>query len=129
MKGEYTMKIQFRDITECLLKARVSKIEKKEGIYGPYVRFIFTVIEGDWLGYKFSATVSLLPLRQGNLYKWISNMLGETPEDDFVLDGLLDKICWIGLSLRNTGYCYVSKVYPAKDETSTQYNPFASLTK
>lgn len=106
------MKIQFKNITDCLLKARVSDIEKKEGVYGPYVKFIFTVLEGDWLHYKFSATASFLPLRQGKLFKWITDILGETPDNDFCLDELLGRQCLIGLSLRNHGYCYVKQIYP-----------------
>lgn len=89
-------------------KARLSEIREGHGLYGPYLRLIFTVTEGEFKYYKFSGIVRPTLIRQGRFYKWVTNILGHEP-DDLSTDDLIGKTCMIYLSRKNEFY-YVKDV-------------------
>ena len=99
------MNIIFKDIPNGFFKARVSEIKQKYGTYGEYLCFIFTIIdEGELANYKFSGSVKPTPLRQSKFYRWVTNILGQLPEDTISTDSLIGKECRVYISKQNKYY-------------------------
>jgi len=99
------MEVIFKDIPGGFFKARVSEIREETGTYGYYLRLIFTIIdEGELSHYKFSGLVKPIFLRQSKFYRWVTNILGEAPENKFCTEGMIGKECLIYLSKGNNYY-------------------------
>jgi len=92
------MKIRFKDIETNFFKARLSEIKEGSGAYGPYLRLIFTIIQGELIHYKFSGFIKPSPVRQGKFYRWVTNIMGEEPPLEFCIEDMIGKECIISLS-------------------------------
>lgn len=102
------MKVKFLDIQEGAFRAKVSEIKKGDGIYGPYLRIVFTITEKGYLNhYKFAGIVKLIPLKQSKFFRWVTNILGEPPHDSFSVNELLGKECIIAIAKKNTYYSVI----------------------
>ena len=100
------MQILFKDIPSGFLRAKVSEIKEKEGIYGPYLRIIFSIIEeGELAHYRFSGCVKPNPLKISKFYRWVTNILGKEPGATFSTHDMIGKECMVSLSKQNTYYC------------------------
>ena len=97
------MRLRFKDI-QGPHKARLSEIREGNGIYGPYLRLIFTVIDGELKGYRFSGFVRPSSVRCGKFYKWVTNILGCEPDDELSTDDIVGKGCKIQLSKHKDFY-------------------------
>ena len=99
------MQVIFKDISKGLYKAKVSEIKEGKGIYGPYLRFIFTIIEkGELAHYKFSGIVKPIPLKQSKFYKWVTNIIGQQPENTFHIEDMIGRECLVYLAKQNDYY-------------------------
>ena len=99
------MEVLFKDISKGLFKARVSEIKEGNGIYGPYLRFIFTIIEkGELVHYRFSGIVKPISLKQSKFFRWVTNILGHQPEDTFHTEDMIGKECLVYLAKQNDYY-------------------------
>lgn len=92
------MKIRFKDIEADFFRARLSEIKEGSGAYGPYLRLIFTIIQGELKHYRFSGIVKPSLIRQGKFYRWATNILGEEPAVEFCTEDMIGKECIISLS-------------------------------
>lgn len=92
------MKFTFKDIQEGTYQAKVSGIKQEKGPFGPFLRLTFTIVAGELKNYKFSGFVKPTDLKQSKFYKWITQILGEHPTDDFDTNDLLDQHCLVSLS-------------------------------
>ena len=99
------MHVIFKDISKGLYKARVSEIKEGKGLYGPYLRFIFTITEqGELAHYKFSGIVKPIPLKQSKFYKWVINIIGQQPGESFRTEDMIGKECVVYLAKQNDYY-------------------------
>lgn len=102
------MEFIFKDIKEGFFKAKISQVKQENGLYGPYLRLIFTITEkGDLLHCRFSGIVKPSTLKQGKFYKWISNILGHQPKQKFCTQDLIDKECLVYLAKHNNFYSVI----------------------
>jgi len=103
--GGAIMKILFKDISKGLFNAKVSEIKEGNGTYGPYLRFIFTIIEeGELAHYRFSGIVKPIPLKQSKFYRWVSTILGQPSNDAVCIEEMIGKECKVYLSKHNDYY-------------------------
>ena len=100
------MRLRFKDI-QGPHKARLSEIREADGIYGPYLRLIFTVMDGELKGYRFSGFVKPSSVRCGRFYRWVTNILGREPDDELSTDDIVGKGCKIHLSKQKDFYSVV----------------------
>jgi len=99
------MEIIFKDIPVGFIKAKVAEIKKQNGPYGEYLRIIFTIVQkGELTYYRFSGFVKPTPLKQSKFYRWIKNILGKDPDDEFSMEKLIGKECMIYLSKQDNYY-------------------------
>ncbi len=98
------MKFTFKDIQEGTYTARVSEIKNNEGPFGPFLRLIFTIVDGELKNYRFSGIVKPTDLKQSKFYKWVTNILGERPDDCFDTKDLIGKHCRVMLSKSKNFY-------------------------
>lgn len=99
------MEFTFKDIPEGFFKAKVSQINEEKGAYGTYLRITFTITEtGELNHYKFCGLVKPIPLKQSKFYRWITNILGYSPDHKFSTTDILDKECLIYLAKKNNYY-------------------------
>lgn len=102
------MKVKFLDIQDGFFRAKVSEIKEGNGVYGPYLRIVFTIIEkGNLNHYKFAGIVKPIPLKQSKFFRWVTNILGEPPDDPFCLNELLDKECIIFIAKKDKYYSVI----------------------
>ena len=105
------MKVTFRDIENYYYNATVSKIKEDSGHYGAFLRMSFTILDGDLENYNFSGSVKPSPIKKSKFYRWVTNILGKEPPEEFYTEDLIDKLCVITLSRRGRLY-FVSDVFP-----------------
>ena len=98
------MKITFTDIKEGLYRAEVAFIKEGNSRFGPFLRLIFTITEGQLKHYRFSGFVNPSPLKQRKFYRWVTNILGEEPQSEFSTDSLIGKQCLVYLSKGKKDY-------------------------
>ena len=99
------MKILFKDIPNRFIKAQVSEIKEEEGIYGSYLRIIFSILEeGELAHYRFSGFVKPNPLKISKFYRWVTNILGQQPDHNFSTEHMIGKECQIYLTKENNYY-------------------------
>ena len=102
------MKVKFLDIQDGSFRAKVSEIKEGDGIYGPYLRIVFTIIEkGNLNHYRFSGIVKPVPLKQSKFFRWVTNILGEPPDNSFRVNELLGKECMIFVAKRDKYYSVI----------------------
>ena len=101
------MNIDFKDIKEGWYNARVSEIREGAGPHGPFLRIIFTITEGELQHYRFSGFVKPSGLKQSRLYRWITIILGEEPENEFSTEELIGMDCLVFLSRRKDRYTVI----------------------
>lgn len=102
------MEFVFKDIPEGFFKAKVSDVKQEYGVYGPYLRLIFTVIdEGELNHCRFSGIVKPIPLKQGKFYRWITNILGYNPDYKFCTKDIIGKECRIYLAKQKNFYSVI----------------------
>ncbi len=101
------MKIDFRDIKEGWYSAGVSQIMEGTGPHGPFLRIIFTITDGELQRYRFSGFVKPSGLKQSRLYKWITIILGQEPENEFSTEELIGRDCLVYLSKRKDRYAVI----------------------
>lgn len=92
------MQIKFKDIQEGLYEARVSQIKEEIGIYGVYLKLIFTITEGELAYYRFPGLIKPTSIRQSKFYQWVTNIIGREPETEFSIYEMMGKECRICLS-------------------------------
>jgi len=122
------MKFTFKDIDEGTYNAKVFDLIKDEGPFGPFIRLIFTITEGELQNYKFSGFVKPTHLKQSKFYKWISNILGEQPDNDFDINNLIGKHCLVHLTKSGKFYS-VTDVYGKNDGLINAYAVLNSLKR
>ncbi len=102
------MEFVFNDIPEGFFKARVSQIKKENGIFGQYLRITFTIIEEGQLNhYQFSGIVKPILLKQSKFYRWISNILGYSPDQKVSTQDIIGKECVVYVARQNNYYCVI----------------------
>lgn len=102
------MEFIFKDIPEGFFRAKLSEVRQQNGIYGPYLRLIFTIIEeGELNHFRFSGIVKPTPLKQGKFYRWITNILGHQPDHKFSTQDIIGKDCRIYLAKQNNFYSVI----------------------
>ena len=100
------MNILFKDIPNRFIKAQVSEIKEEEGIYGPYLRIIFSILEeGELAHYRFSGFVKPNPLKISKFYRWVTTILGKEPDDTFCTNDMIGRECMVSLSKQDKYYC------------------------
>jgi len=105
------MKFTFKEIKPDFYKAKLVDIKHESSSYGPYLRFIFSIIDGDLKTFKFSAIIKPTPLKHGKFYQWLTNILGKEPASEFSLDDMIGKECLVYLSNnKNKNYFTVTDV-------------------
>jgi len=122
------MKFRFKEIEPDFYRTRLTGIKEESSCYGEYLRFIFTITEGNLRGYSFSGIVKPIPLKQGKFYRWITNILGKEPDPDFSLEDLIGKECVIFLSKGNKDFCSVTDVFisyewASKGKNNVEFSP------
>lgn len=103
--------MKFKDIEPNYYKAKLAHIKEGTGFYGRYIRFIFTIAEGELKGYRFSGFVKPDCFKQSKLYCWVENILGTEPED-FSPETLIGKECLVFLSKKNDRNYAVTNIRP-----------------
>lgn len=91
------MQIKFKDMEEGLYEARLLQIKKQTSLYGEYLKFIFTITEGELINYRFSGAVTPTPIKQSKFYRWTTNILGREPDPCFSTEEMIGKYCRIFL--------------------------------
>lgn len=100
------MKILFKDIPSGFLMAKVVDIKEEEGIYGPYLRIIFSILEeGELIHYRFSGFVKPNPLKINKFYRWVTNILGTEPDATFCTHDMIGRECMVAISKIDKYYC------------------------
>lgn len=99
------MKIIFKDIGDGFHRAIVSEVSERKNTYGVYLWILFTIIEeGELKNYRFSGFVKPIPLRQSRFYRWVKNILGQEPPEEFSIREMIGKECLVYLSGQNNYY-------------------------
>lgn len=98
------MQINFKDIPGGFHKARLSDIKEETNIYGQYLKLIFTISEGELSHYRFSGLIKPTPIKQSKFYRWVTNILGKEPDDQFCTEDMIDKECKVLLAKRKRFY-------------------------
>ncbi len=101
------MKIDFKDIEEGWYNARVSQIREGTGPHGPFLCIVFTITDGELRHYRFSGFVKPSTLKQSRFYRWITNILGEEPQNKFCTEELTGRECLVYLSKRKDRYAVI----------------------
>lgn len=115
------MKFKFKDINPGMYMAKVSSIKEENGPYGMYLRFNFTITQGELKDWSFYGIVQPKPFRQSKFYRWMIIILGKEPADEFSVYELIGKECKIFLQKRTKGnkvYYSVKEVLPVASVTS-----------
>jgi hypothetical protein len=102
------MKLKFKDITPGIYPAKITDVVEEYGPYGLFLRFSFTIINGDLKDWSFYGIVKPNIFKQAKFYRWMTIILDkEPPNDEFVLSQIIGKECSIVLERRIKG----EKVY------------------
>lgn len=105
---------KFKNIHLSSYYAKVAKVNTTDTKFGPCIKITFTVTEGELTDYQFSALVDPIPIKGFKFHRWISNILGYEPDDEFSTDSIIGKDCIIQLSKRNN-YFNVCGVFSIND--------------
>jgi hypothetical protein len=91
------MNIKFKDINPGNYPAKVTTINEEKGPYGEFLRFNFTITDGDLKGWSFYGIVKPNPFKISKFYRWITTIMGEEPGGAFSISSLIGKQCRIFL--------------------------------
>jgi hypothetical protein len=94
------MNIKFKDITPGMYPARISNIQEERGPYGSYLRFNFTITDGELKDWSFYGIVKPHLFKQSKFYRWIISLVGNEPGQDLTIYQLMGKQCRILLEKR-----------------------------
>jgi hypothetical protein len=94
------MNIAFKDITPGMYLAKIIGIKEESGPYGRYLRFRFTITEGELKEWSFHGIVKPTSFKQSKFYRWLMVLLGTEPGQNFSLCRLIGKECRILLQKR-----------------------------
>ena len=102
------MKITFKDIPTGFIKAKVIQVNEKNGKYGSYLQIIFSLMEkGELANYRVAAMIKPTPLKNSKFYRWITNIMAKTPDDDLYTEDLIGKECLINITKQKNYYSVV----------------------
>jgi hypothetical protein len=104
------MKFAFRDIEPDFYRATLVEIHKELGLWGEYLRLVFTITEGELMGVKVSGFLKPTTLKYSKCYHWIRNILGYDPPAYFSDRDLIGKDCLIFISRKNDRFYCVTEV-------------------
>lgn len=105
------MKIKYNYLEPGTYYAKLSKIEEKYGKHGPFLRFIFTIEEGDYENYTVAGSVSASSTRFCKLYEWITILLGYEPDEEIDTNCLIGGRCQINVVKNDNNYYVVSDIF------------------
>ena len=116
------MKLKFKDITLQVLDQSWQLLVEEYGPYGLFLRFNFTITNGDLKDWSFYGIVKPNTFKQAKFYRWMTIILDkEPPNDEFVLSQIIGKECSIALEKRIKGEkVYYSVKELVKANTQTQ---------
>lgn len=97
------MNLKFKDIKPGMYLAKVVTINQDNGPYGEFLRFNFTITEGDLKDWSFYGIVKPNTFKISKFYRWITTIIGGQPEDDFSVKDLIGKQCRIFLQKKVKG--------------------------
>ena len=101
------MRIKFKDIKPGMYSAKITGIKDENGPYGMYLRFNFTIVEGELKDWSFYGIVKPNSFKQSKFYRWMIKLVGNEPEPDFCVAQLMGIECRILLQRR----CKNDKTY------------------
>lgn len=113
------MKFAFRDIEPDFYRARLMEIRREAGCWGEYLRLVFAVTDGQLKGFKFSGFIKPAPLKYGKFYRWVSNIFGGEPPENFSDKDLIGKDCLVFISRKNGGFYSVTEVCMISEHSIT----------
>ena len=85
------MRIKFKDINPGMYPAKISSIKEECGPYGSYLRFNFTITEGELKEWSFYDIVKPNSFKQSKFYRWISTILENEPVEGLSIYELIGK--------------------------------------
>lgn len=91
------MDVKFKDINPGMYLAKVTTINEENGPYGEFLRFNFTITDGDLKDWSFYGIVKPHPFKISKFYRWITTIMGSEPGEDFSINDLIGKQCHIYL--------------------------------
>ncbi|MGD9162698.1 MAG: hypothetical protein PVG39_30110 [Desulfobacteraceae bacterium] len=97
------MNIKFKDINPGMYLAKVVTINEDKGPYGEFLRFNFTITEGDLKDWSFYGIVQPNAFKISKFYRWITTIIGGQPGEDFSVKDLIGKQCRIFLKKKVKG--------------------------
>lgn len=85
-----------------IYSAKLVKLEELDLEFGPSIKLIFEIVDGDYAGEKVDGIASLPPTgisSKSKLYTWILALSGESLEEleNFELDDLIGKHCRLNI--------------------------------
>jgi hypothetical protein len=95
------MKINFKDIDPGMYRAKVTTVNEENGPYGEFLRFNFTITEGDLKGWSFYGIVKPNPFKISKFYRWITTIMGVEPGEAFSINDLIGKACHVLLQKKS----------------------------
>ena len=110
------MKVKFKDIKSGIYMAEIASIKEENGPYGMYLRFNFTITQGELKHWSFYGIVKPNPFKQSKFYRWMTIIMGKEPEDEFSVGELIGRKCNIYLQKKTKGdkvYYSVKELIPA----------------
>lgn len=117
------MKLKFKDITPGIYPAKITDVVEEYGPYGLFLRFSFTITNGDLKDWSFYGIVKPNTFKQAKFYRWMTIILDkEPPNDEFVLSQIVGKECSIALEKRIKGekvYYSVKELLKANNQTQS----------
>ena len=117
------MKLKFKDITPGIYPAKITDVVEEYGPYGLFLRFSFTITNGDLKDWSFYGIVKPNAIKQAKFYRWLTIILGkEPPAGDVDIFKIIGKECYILLEKKIKGdkiYHYVKEVLREDNLTQT----------
>lgn len=107
------MSICFNTIKTGEYNAKVKNISEESGPFGGFLRFCFTISDGELKGWNFYGIVKPYLLKESKFYRWVVNISDSNPEILTDLSDLIGKHCRIYLDkkMKNSKiYYYVHDV-------------------
>lgn len=89
------MNIKFKDINPGMYPAKISSIKEEGGPYGRYLRFNFTITDGELKDWSFYGIVKPNSFKQSKFYRWLITLVGNEPAEGFSIYQLMGKECRI----------------------------------
>jgi hypothetical protein len=97
------MKLKFKDIKPGIYPAKITDIKEEVGPYGNYLKFNFTVIEGELKDWSFYGIVKPNPFKQSKFFRWMVIIMGEDPKEELAINNSMGRRCNIYLQKKIKG--------------------------